>query len=70
MLLRGVAETIFRTVSGSGTIVSRNSELYKETISKAASAASAQVNVFYFNMAIPGIKLSHGIHYEQLLLSH
>jgi len=32
---------IFKTVSGSGTIVSRSAELHKESISKATAAISA-----------------------------
>jgi len=50
---------IFKTVSGSGTIVSRSAQLQQETISKATAAASAQVKMICFNRAIPGIKLSH-----------
>jgi hypothetical protein len=45
-------KTIFKTVSGCGTIVS-------QSISKATAAANAQVSKFCFHRAIPGIKLSH-----------
>jgi hypothetical protein len=52
---------IFKTVSGSGTIVSRSAELHKESISKGTAAASAQVSKFCFHRAIQGIKLSHHV---------
>jgi len=58
-LLRGTWKTIFKTVSGSGTIVSRSAFLHKESTSKAIAAASAQVSKFFFHRAIPRIKLSH-----------
>jgi len=49
---------IFKTVSGSGTIVSRTAQLHKESISKGTAEISAGVSKFRFHMAIPGIKLS------------
>jgi hypothetical protein len=59
MLLRVFRKTIFKIVSGSGTIALLSVELHKESISKATAAAIAQVSKFCFNRAIPGIKLSH-----------
>jgi hypothetical protein len=54
-------KTIFKTVSGGGTIASTSAYLLKEStsISKATAAASAQVSKFCFHRANPGIKLSH-----------
>jgi hypothetical protein len=56
---------ISKTVSGSDTIVSPSAELHKESISEVTAAASAQVRKF-FHSAIPGIKLSHLIHYRNV----
>jgi hypothetical protein len=50
---------IFKTVSGSGTIVSWSAELHQESVSKATAATSAQVSKFCSLRAIPGIKLLH-----------
>jgi hypothetical protein len=61
-LLRGIPEKIFKTVSGSGTIVSRSAQLHKENISNATAAATAQVSKFCFHKTIPGIKLSRQIY--------
>ena len=58
-------KTIFKTVSGSGTIVSRSAWLHKVGISKATAAASAEASKFCYR-AIPGIKLSHPV----IKLSH
>jgi hypothetical protein len=58
-LLRGITEDDFKTVSGSGTIVSRSTFLHKESILKATAAASAHVSKLCFHRAVPGIKLSH-----------
>jgi len=49
---------IFKTVSGSGTIVSWTAQLHKESISKGTAEISAGVSKFRFHRAIPGIKLS------------
>jgi hypothetical protein len=52
----------FKTVSGSGMIVSRSAQLHKESISKVTAAASAQVSKFCFHRDILEIKLSHLVH--------
>jgi hypothetical protein len=52
-------KAIFRTVFGSGTIVSRSAELHKESVSRATAAASEQISKFCFHRAIPGIQLLH-----------
>jgi hypothetical protein len=41
-LLRGIPENDFKTVSGSGTIVSRSGKLHKESISKTTTATNVQ----------------------------
>jgi hypothetical protein len=50
---------IFKTVSGSDTIVSRSAQLHKESSAKATAAASAHISKFCSHRAIPRIKLSH-----------
>ena len=52
---------IFNTVSGSGTIVSRSTQLHKESVSKATAAPTAKVSKLCFYGAIPGIKLSQHV---------
>jgi hypothetical protein len=52
-------EMVFKTVYGSGTIVSGSAQLHKESIPKAKAAASTQVSKFCFHRAILGIKLLH-----------
>jgi len=54
-------KAIFKTVSGSGTNISRSAQLHKEGISKATAAVSAQISKFCFHRAVPGIKLSHHV---------
>jgi hypothetical protein len=54
-LLQGIPKFDFQAVSGSGTIVSRNAQVHKESISKVRAAAGAQVSKFCFHRAIPGI---------------
>jgi hypothetical protein len=49
-------KTTFKTVSGSGTIISRSAQLHNESISKATAAASAHISNFFFHRAILGIK--------------
>jgi hypothetical protein len=48
---------IFKTVSGSGTIVSWSSQLHKESILKATAATGVQVSKFCIRRAIPEMKL-------------
>jgi hypothetical protein len=55
-------KTIFKTVSGSSTIVSQSAQLHEENISKVTAATSAQVSKFCFHRAIPQIKLLHLVH--------
>jgi hypothetical protein len=62
MLLLSIPETIFETVSGSGTIISWSALPHKESISKATAVICAQVRKFCFHRAIPGIKLSLLVH--------
>jgi hypothetical protein len=52
---------VFKTVSGSGTIVSRSSWFQEESISKATAAAGAQVSKVCFHRAIQGIKLLYHV---------
>jgi hypothetical protein len=56
--------TADKTVSGSGTVVSRSAQLHKDSILKARAAASVQTSKFRFHRAIPGIKLSHHAQYR------
>jgi hypothetical protein len=51
--------TIYKTVSSSGTIISRSAQLCRESISKATATACTRKGKFCFHRAIPGIKLSH-----------
>jgi len=58
-LLRCIPENDFQDCSRQSTIVPRNAQLHKESISKVTTAASAQVSKFYFHRSIPGIELLH-----------
>jgi hypothetical protein len=60
-------ETIFKTVSGGGTIASRNAQLHKESVSKITAADSAPVSKFCLHRAITGIKLSHHVNSQDVL---
>jgi hypothetical protein len=55
-------KTIFKILSGRGTIVSQSPYLHKESILNVTAATSGQVSKPCFNRVILGMKLSHHIH--------